>query len=48
MKIEMERMDQRILRENAKYHAWYDKEKDDGIGRPLHEHQQAYLDARKK
>lgn len=48
MKIEMERLDQRMLRENSKHHPWYDKEKDDSVGRPLHEHQQAYLDARKK
>lgn len=48
MKQEMDRLDQRILRENAKHHSWYDKEKDEHIGRPLHEHQQAYLDARGK
>lgn len=48
MQAEIDRMDQRMLRENSKHHPWYPKEKDEAIGGPLHEHQQAYLDARKK
>ncbi len=47
LRDELDRLDRRMLAENARYHAWYEKEKDEFVGRPLIEHQQAYLDMRK-
>lgn len=47
LRDELQRLDQRMLAQSVPHHTWRNKEKDEYIGRPLQEHQQAYLDARK-
>lgn len=42
-----ERMDQKMLIETPAYLAWHPVEADRYAGGPLHEHQRAYLDARR-